>query len=56
MEFMGKETQMAYTYYANLNGRDAVVMSKGIGFGLKNAAKSQSEDAYNNSSKINLFL
>lgn len=50
-----EEVQMAYTYYANLKGKDAVVMGKGIGFGLKNAARHKSDDAYNASPKINLF-
>jgi len=50
------EVQMAYTYYANLKGKDAVVIGKGIGFGLKNAFRQKSEDAYYNSPKINLFV
>lgn len=33
-----EEVQRAYTYYANLTGKDAYVMGKGIGFRLKNAA------------------
>ena len=50
------EVQMAYTYYANLKGKDAVVIGKGIGFGLKNAFCQKSDDAYYNSPKINLFV
>jgi hypothetical protein len=50
------EVQMAYTYYANLKGKDAVVIGKGIGFGLKNAFRQKSDDAYYNSPKINLFV
>ncbi|MBW9171216.1 zinc chelation protein SecC [Clostridium estertheticum] len=55
-EFWDEEVQMAYTYYANLEGKDAVVMGKGIGFGLNNAACQKSDDVYNNSPKINLFI
>ncbi len=51
-----EEVQMAYTYYANLKGKDAVVMGKGIGFGLKNATRSKSDDVYKISPKINLFM
>lgn len=54
-ESWNEEVQMAYTYYANLKGKDAVVMEKGIGFGLKNAARSKSDEVYNISPKINLF-
>lgn len=36
-ESWNDEVQMAYTYYANLKGKDAVLIGKGIGFGLKNA-------------------
>ncbi len=55
-ESWDKEAQMAYTYYANLNGKDALVVGKGIGFGLKNAFHQKSDDAYYNSPKINLFV
>ncbi len=34
-----EETQMAYTFYANLNGPKAVVYGKCIGMGIRNAAK-----------------
>lgn len=50
-----EETQMAYTYYANLSGKDAVVMGKGIGFGLKNAFRDKTSSAYNAAPRINLF-
>lgn len=49
-----KETQMAYTFYANLRGNDAFVYSKTIGMALRNAAKSTTFD-YSNRSKIDLF-
>jgi hypothetical protein len=48
--------QMAYTYYANLHGPEAMRMGMGIGFGLKNAARNKSDSAYNVMPKINLFL
>ena len=48
--------QMAYTHYANLKGKDAVVMSKGISFGLKNAARDKTGKAYDIMPKINLFI
>lgn len=51
-----EEIQMAYTYYANLNGPDAYVMGMGIGMGLANAAKKKTEEVYSNQPKINLFL
>lgn len=47
------EIQMAYTYYANLNGPDAVVMSKGVAMGLKNVAMAKSD--YKMQPKLNLF-
>lgn len=50
-----EETQMAYTYYANLQGKDAIVMGKGISFGLLNASRDKTGQAYENSPKINLF-
>lgn len=49
------ETQMAYTYYANLNGKDAVAMGRCIGYGLKNASKDKTGQAYKMQPKINLF-
>lgn len=55
-ESWDEEVQMAYTYYANLKGKDFMVMGKGIGFGLKNAARHKSDDVYNALPKINLFL
>lgn len=51
-----EETQMAYTYYANLHGPDAMRMGMCIGFGLKNAARDKSGKAYEQAPKINLFL
>ena len=50
-----KETQMAYTFYANLNGPDAVVYGKCIGMGIRNAAKSNPEFDYSKRAKIDLF-
>lgn len=50
-----EETQMAYTYYANLQGKDAIVMGKGISFGLLNASRDKTGQAYENPPKINLF-
>ena len=49
------DNQMAYTYYANLNGPDAMVMEKALCFALKNAARSKSVDAYSANMKLNLF-
>lgn len=49
------DNQTAYTYYANLNGPDAMVMEKALSFALKNAARSKSADAYSGSMKLNLF-
>lgn len=51
-----EEIQMAYTYYANLKGKDSMIMGKGIGFGLKNAARDKTGNAYNSMPKINLFV
>lgn len=51
-----EETQMAYTYYANLHGPEAMRMGMGIGFGLKNAARDKSGKVYEQAPKINLFL
>lgn len=48
-----EKTQMAYTYYANLNGPDARTMSMGIGMGLRNAHRNRSD--YSGTPKINLF-
>lgn len=50
-----EETQMAYTYYANLTGKDAYVMGKRIGFGLKNAANDKVGKAYDVAPKISFF-
>lgn len=38
-----EETQMAYTYYANIHGPEAMRMGMCIGYGLKNAARDKSE-------------
>lgn len=50
-----EEIQMAYTYYANLQGKDAIVIGKGIGFGLRNASRDKTGNVYKNPPKINLF-
>ncbi len=50
-----EETQMAYTFYANLNGPDSVVYGKCIGMGLRNAVKSKPEFDYSKRGKIDLF-
>lgn len=50
-----EETQMSYTFYANLNGPNAAVYGKCIGMGLRNAAKSKSEFDYSKRGKIDLF-
>lgn len=51
-----EETQIAYTFYANLNGPNAVVYGKYIGMGLRNAAKSKPEFDYSKRGKIDLFI
>ncbi len=51
-----EETQIAYTYYANLHGPEAMRMEMCIGYGLKNAAKDKSGKVYEQATKINLFL
>ncbi|MCD6436114.1 MAG: hypothetical protein J7L15_06965 [Clostridiales bacterium] len=51
-----EETQMAYTFYANLNGREAFVYAKGIDMGLRNAAKSESGFDYSKRGRIDLFV
>lgn len=51
-----EEIQMAYTYYANLNGRDAVVFRKIIGMGLRNATNKKQGFNYNKHRKIDLFI
>jgi len=50
------EIQMAYTYYANLNGPDAVKMGMTVGMGLSNMAKDKSGKSYDQQPKLNLFL
>jgi len=50
-----EETQIAYTFYANLQGNDAIVYSKTIGMVLRNAAKNPNFE-YSNRGKINLFV
>lgn len=50
------ETQMAYTFYANLHGPEAYTIGMGIGMGLKNAARDKTGKAYLSPPKINLFL
>lgn len=51
-----EEAQMAYTYYANIHGPEALRIGMGIGFGLKNAARDKSGKAYEQAPKLNLFL
>lgn len=51
-----EETKMAYTYYANLSGPDALRMEMAVGMGLKNASRDKSEKCYNLPPKINLFM
>lgn len=51
-----EETQMAYTFYANLHGPEAYTIGMGIGMGLKNAARDKTGKAYLLPPKINLFL
>jgi len=51
-----EETQMAYTYYANIHGPEALRIGMGIGFALKNATRDKSGKAYEQAPKINLFL
>lgn len=50
-----EEVKMAYTYYANLTGRDAILYGKCIGMGLRNAAKKEPEFDYSKRGKIDLF-
>ena len=51
-----EETQMAYTFYANLHGPEAYTFGMGIGMGLKNASRDKTGKAYLLPPKINLFL
>ncbi len=51
-----EETQMAYTFYANLHGPEAYTIGMGIGMGLKNASRDKTGKAYLLPPKINLFL
>lgn len=51
-----KDTQMAYTFYANLSGKDAFVYGKAIGMMLRNASKSKTDVDYSNRGKIDLFI
>ncbi len=48
-----EQTQLTYTYYANLNGFDAKKMSLAIGMGLKNVKNGVG--SYDNLGRINLF-
>lgn len=50
-----EEVKMAYTFYANLTGRDALIYGKCIGMGIRNAAKKESEFDYSKRGKIDLF-
>ena len=50
-----EDIRNAYTYYANLNGPDAIKMEMCLGFALKNAFRDKSGATYNRSPKINLF-
>ena len=54
-ESWDEETQIAYTYYANLNGPDAVRMETAVGMALRNMARANNPDVYKNHPKINLF-
>jgi len=51
-----EKTQMGYTFYANLKGPDALVYSKCIGMGIRNAARSKTTYDYSNRGKIDLFI
>lgn len=51
----GEDTQIAYTIYANSNGKDAVLLEKNVGMGLRNAAKNKLEFDYSKRGKIDLF-
>lgn len=50
-----EDVQKAYTYYANLQGIEAMKMNITLSFGLKNAARDKTGKSYCNSPKINLF-
>lgn len=50
-----EETQAAYTFYANLNGSDAVKFGQYLGMGIRNAAKSKQDFDYSKRGKIDLF-
>lgn len=50
------DMKCAYTYYANLNGKNALVMDKAIGFALKNASRDKTGKVYDIPPKLNLFV
>ena len=50
-----KQTQMAYIFYANLKGPDAIRYSVAIRMGIRNASRDKGFD-YTNRSKIDLFI
>ena len=50
-----EDIRRAYTYYANLNGPEAMKMEMCLGFALKNAFRDTSGATYNHLPKINLF-
>ncbi len=50
-----EKTRIAYTYYANLNGPEAVKMERTLGMALKNLSRSKDPNAYKAQPKINLF-
>ena len=50
-----ESTQEGYTYYANLNGPDAICASYAIKMALVNAAKDKSGSAYMKNAEHNLF-
>ncbi len=50
-----EDVKKAYTYYANLQGIEAMKMNIALSFGLKNAARDKTGKSYCNSPKINLF-
>ncbi len=54
-ESWDEKTQMAYTYYANLTGKEFLTMRMCAKFMLQNAAKARSEDVNKHPPRINLF-
>lgn len=54
-ESWDKTKQKAYTYYANLTGKEFTIEQMRIKFMLRNKAKKKDDTAYNNPPGINLF-